>query len=53
MCYGMGCQYESSRGNCRKPSRVPCPQDEADVEAWEKAENGRLDALEDEAPEDE
>lgn len=29
MCYGSGCYYEARwSGECRKPSRLPCPMDE-------------------------
>ena len=28
MCYGMGCVFEDSQGECRKAFRVPCPMDE-------------------------
>ena len=28
MCYGYGCRYEDSQGECRKPRREPCPMDE-------------------------
>jgi hypothetical protein len=32
MCYGSGCkweiQYGEDAGECKKPSQLPCPQDE-------------------------
>lgn len=33
MCYGMGCGYENSRGECCKPKSVayPCVEEEEEV----------------------
>lgn len=28
MCYGLGCYYEDSQGECRRPRREPCPNKE-------------------------
>lgn len=37
MCYSGFCCYETYDGGCRKPRRIPCPQDEEEVEAYEIA----------------
>lgn len=34
MCYGMGCYYEDSRGECRKPRHEICPEEHPDADSW-------------------
>jgi len=54
MCYGMGCMFEDSMGDCRKPKAAPCPADadmsieeiEAELEAieWAMEHDRRMEA---------
>lgn len=30
MCYGMGCEWECSHGECEKPASYPCPFNDKD-----------------------
>lgn len=34
MCYGIGCYYEDSHGECTKPRREICPERYAVPEEW-------------------
>ena len=48
MCAGTGCIYTTYDGGCRKPSCMPCPMSEDDVEAYEAEMDRRYEQQRDE-----
>lgn len=43
MCFGMGCMFEGSRGECGKSLRTPCPIEAPG--AYEQAMSARDNAI--------